>query len=89
MRRLSFLRRKAMEALASKISKADFLLQLKTEWSTKLQDIDLQNLDKQLQLAKGRIKATETQFIYSKVGITDEDIMTVLQEIKAERFGKP
>jgi len=78
-----------MEALASKISKADFLLQLKTEWSTKLQDIDLQNLDKQLQLAKGRIKATETQFIYSKVGITDEDIMTVLQEIKAERFGKP
>lgn len=87
MAKLSFLQRKAMEALASKIDKSDFLLQLKAEWSARLQPIDMEDINKQLQLAKGRIKATETEFIYKKVGVSDDDLLEVLKEIKAEKLG--
>lgn len=68
--------------LAGRVSKKDFLEQLKLAWKGRVQTDDI---DRETDMAMERIAGSGYKEVFDKVGITREDIKKVLEEIKDER----
>jgi hypothetical protein len=69
--------------IAKSVSKQAFLDQLKPAWKQNLHgDFDIES---ELEKAKKRIKKSHQEKLFKTIGITDEDIRKVLQEIKDEK----
>ena len=76
---------KLAEGTAKFIGKNNFLQQLKPTWKEHLSK-DF-NVDKETELAWGRVIGAKQVKLFSNAGVTKEDLRNLLQEIKDENLG--
>ena len=74
---------KASMKAAGHVDKEDFLKQLKAAWKNELKHkvIDVEHETRQVRI---RINESGMSKVFDKVGVGDEDIRKVLDEIKSE-----
>ena len=69
--------------MAGSVDKEYFLNQLREEWKGNLAGTNF-NPEKQADKSLKNIKMSGMKFVFDKVGITREDLIKVLEEIKKE-----
>lgn len=69
--------------MAGSVDKEYFLNQLREEWKGNLAGTNF-NAEKQADRSLKNIKMSGMKFVFDKVGITREDLIKVLEEIKKE-----
>lgn len=69
--------------MAGSVDKEYFLNQLREEWKGNLAGTNF-NTEKQADRSLKNIKMSGMKFVFDKVGITREDLIKVLEEIKKE-----
>ena len=74
--------RELAKQLAKRMSKEDFLAQLKEAWASTLHGTDV---DKVTEDAKRRIHSSGQEDLFKAVGVTDDDLRRVVKEIIDER----
>lgn len=67
--------------MAGSVDKEYFLNQLREEWKGNLAGTNF-NIEKQADKALKNIKMSGMKFVFDRVGITREDLIKVLEEIK-------
>ncbi len=77
-----FIQRKAVETAASKISKEDLLSQLETEWTKILSKNPNFDIEIETKRSMSRIQSTVVKYAFQRVGITEDDIRSILIRIK-------
>ena len=68
---------------ASKIKKEDFLAQLKPQWAPLIKKTA--DTEEELRVARTRIRKSGFESVYKIVGVTDDDLRKVIEEIKGEK----
>jgi preprotein translocase subunit SecA len=69
-------------SMAKNIDKDDFLRQLKTAWAPHVNRDN--SLEQEVLAAKARIEESPFKGAFNVVGVTDEDIRSILEEIRNE-----
>lgn len=69
--------------LAKNVSKEDFLQQLKDAWRSRVKKHT--PIEDELAAAMTRVRKSGFQSAFDTVGVTEDDIRTVLEEIREER----
>lgn len=79
----NYFQRKLAEKTAKLLSKEDFLNPLKEEWKKHISRNS--DVDDEVRKAWNRVKSSGYQSVFKVVGVTEEDIRKVVEEIIEEK----